>query len=65
MDEAAFASQGLSLVILTTDGALSTEGTFHPLETWDGQAIMTLFRQALVERLVDLVADLEQALATV
>ena len=24
----------------------------HPLETWDGQAIMTLFRQALLERLV-------------
>jgi hypothetical protein len=40
------------LHILATDGGFSPEGTWHPLETWDGQAIMTLFRQALLEHLV-------------
>jgi hypothetical protein len=31
---------------------VSAEETFHPLEQWDGEAIMKLFRRALLERLV-------------
>jgi hypothetical protein len=31
--------------ILLTDGAFSDDGAFHPLETWDGDAIMELFRE--------------------
>lgn len=27
-------------------------GTFHPLGQWDGEVIMTLFREALLGRLV-------------
>ena len=37
---------------LVSAGGFSPDGTFHPLEPWDGEAIMTLFRQALLERLV-------------
>ena len=40
------------LHILATDGGFSPEGIWHPLEPWDGQRVMTLFRQALLERLV-------------
>ena len=40
------------LHILASDGGFSGEGTFHPLEQWDGEALMRLFRQALLERLV-------------
>jgi hypothetical protein len=40
------------LHVLASDGGFSTEGTFYPLEQWDGEAIMTLFREALLERLV-------------
>jgi len=35
-----------------SDGGFSAEGTFHPLEQWDGQTLMRLFREALLERLV-------------
>jgi hypothetical protein len=37
---------------LATDSAFSSKGTFHPLEPWDGEVIMKLFRQAFLERLV-------------
>jgi hypothetical protein len=40
------------LHILATDGRFSSEGTWHPLEPWDGQGVMTLLREALLERLV-------------
>jgi hypothetical protein len=40
------------LHILASDGGFSAEGTFHPLEQWDGEAVMKLFREALLERLV-------------
>jgi hypothetical protein len=37
---------------LASDGGFSAEETFHPLEQWDGEAIMKLFRRALLELLV-------------
>jgi hypothetical protein len=40
------------LHILATDGAFSPEGTFHPLEPCDGEAIVKLFREAFLERLL-------------
>jgi hypothetical protein len=40
------------LHILASDGGFSPDGTFHPLEPWDGERVMTLFRQALLEHLV-------------
>jgi hypothetical protein len=40
------------LHILATTGGFSPDGTFRPLKPWDGEAIMTLFRQALLEHLV-------------
>jgi hypothetical protein len=39
--------------ILTTDGGFSADGTFQSLESWDGQALMRLFRERLLARLVD------------
>jgi hypothetical protein len=39
--------------LLVTDGAFSDDGTFHPLPTWDGEALMRLFRERLLARLVD------------
>ena len=36
-----------------TDGAFSDDGTFHPLATWDGEALMRLFRERLLARLVE------------
>jgi hypothetical protein len=40
------------LHILASDGGFSAEGTFHPLDQWDAEALMRLFREALLERLV-------------
>ena len=40
------------LHLLVSDGGFSAEGTFHPLEEWDGETLMRLFRHALLERLV-------------
>jgi hypothetical protein len=39
--------------ILLTDGAFSDDGVFHPLATWDGDAIMSLFRERLLGRLIE------------
>jgi Putative transposase len=39
--------------ILVTDGAFSDDGVFHPLETWDGDVVMKLFRESLLARLVE------------
>ena len=36
-----------------TDGAFSDDGAFHPLETWDADAIMKLFRERLLARLIE------------
>jgi putative transposase len=36
-----------------TDGAFSDDGAFHPLATWDGDAVMKLFRERLLARLVE------------
>jgi len=30
-----------------SDGTFSDDGTFYPLETWDGEAVMKLFREDL------------------
>ena len=37
--------------ILVTEGAFSDDGAFHPLETWDADAVMKLFRERLLARL--------------
>lgn len=39
--------------VLMTDGAFSDDGTFQPLPTWDGEALMRLFRERLLARLVE------------
>jgi hypothetical protein len=39
--------------ILVTDGAFSDHGAFHPLETWDADAVMKLFRERLLARLIE------------
>jgi len=39
--------------ILTTDGAFSDDGVFHPLARWDADAVMKLFRERLLARLVE------------
>jgi len=39
--------------LLVTDGAFSDDGAFHPLETWDGDAVMKLFRERLLARLTE------------
>lgn len=31
--------------ILVSDGAFSENGSFHPLETWDADLVMNLFRE--------------------
>jgi hypothetical protein len=38
---------------LTTDGAYSEDGAFHPIEQWDDQRLMKLFREHLLARLVE------------
>lgn len=40
------------LHILATDGGFSADGSFQPLERWNGEVLMRLFRAALLERLV-------------
>jgi hypothetical protein len=35
------------------DGAFSDDGTFHPLAAWDGEALMRLFRERLLARLIE------------
>jgi hypothetical protein len=39
--------------ILVTEGAFSDDGAFHPLETWDADAVMKLFRERLLARLIE------------
>jgi hypothetical protein len=39
--------------ILVSDGAFSDDGAFHPLQTWDGDAVMKLFRERLLARLIE------------
>jgi hypothetical protein len=39
--------------LLLTDGAFSDDGAFHPLETWDAHAVMKLFRERLLARLIE------------
>ena len=36
-----------------SDGAFSDDGAFHPLETWDSDAVMKLFRERLLARLIE------------
>ena len=36
-----------------TDGVFSPDGTFQRLGGWDGEALMRLFRERLLARLVD------------
>jgi len=38
--------------LLVSDGAFSDDGTFHPVETWDGETLMKLFRERLLARLI-------------
>ncbi len=39
--------------LLLSDGAFSDDGAFHPLEAWDGEAVMKLFRERLLARLIE------------
>jgi hypothetical protein len=39
--------------LLTTDGGFSNDGAFHPLESWDAEDVMRLFRERLLARLVE------------
>ena len=39
--------------LLLTDGAFSNDGAFHALENWDAEAVMRLFRERLLARLVE------------
>jgi Transposase zinc-binding domain/Putative transposase len=39
--------------LLLTDGAFSNDGAFHALENWDAEAVMKLFRERLLARLVE------------
>jgi Putative transposase len=41
------------LHVLVTDGAFSDDGTFHPLAASDAEALMRLFRERLLARLVE------------
>jgi len=49
--------------LLLTDGGFSDDGAFHPLPAWDGEAVMKLFRERLLARLIEKHA-LSQELAT-
>jgi hypothetical protein len=51
------------LHVLATDGAFSDAGSFHPLATWDAEALMRLFRERLLARLIERHA-ISQELAT-
>jgi hypothetical protein len=39
--------------LLSTDGGFSNDGAFHPLEGWDAEEVMRLFRERLLVRLVE------------
>jgi len=39
--------------LLLTDGGFSDDGAFHPLPAWDGEALMKLFRERLLARLIE------------
>jgi len=39
--------------LLVTDGAFSDSGAFHPIASWDAEAVMTLFRERLLARLLE------------
>jgi hypothetical protein len=39
--------------LLVTDGAFSDDGAFHPIASWDAEAVMTLFRERLLARLIE------------
>jgi hypothetical protein len=39
--------------LLSTDGGFSEDGAFHLLESWDAEAVMKLFRERLLARLVE------------
>ncbi len=39
--------------LLLTDGAFSNDGAFHPLGSWDADAVMKRFRERLLARLVE------------
>jgi len=39
--------------LLLSDGTFSQDGSFHPLQTWDGEAVMKLFRERLLARLIE------------
>jgi len=39
--------------LLLTDGAFSDDGAFHPLAAWDAHAVMKLFRERLLARLIE------------
>ena len=41
------------LHLLATDGGFSEDGAFHPLGSWDADAVMKLFRERLLARLVE------------
>ena len=39
--------------LILTDGGFSDDGSFHPLPDWDGEAVMKLFRDRLLARLIE------------
>jgi hypothetical protein len=39
--------------LLITDGAFLDNGAFHPIESWDAEAVMKLFRERLLARLIE------------
>jgi hypothetical protein len=53
----------MDLDLLMTDGAFSDDGAFHSLATWEGDAVMRLFRERLLARLIEKHA-ISQELAT-
>jgi hypothetical protein len=39
--------------LLLTDGGFTEDGAFHPLSDWNGKAVMRLFRERLLARLIE------------
>jgi hypothetical protein len=39
--------------LLLADGVFSDDGRFHPLASWGGEAVMELFRERLLARLIE------------
>jgi hypothetical protein len=39
--------------LLVTDGAFSDAGAFHPIKAWNADAVMKLFRECLLARLIE------------